>query len=114
MRELNLGWPNRRVSGYRGAREMKTTFYILCPIPVVCLLLSYIPYYLGWGGSQGQIILLLIAGISCPILTLIGLVWMMIGREENLKLLAATVIASIPGILATLAFLSHKGPHFQN
>jgi hypothetical protein len=102
------------VGGYYGAREMKAAFYALCPIPVIGLFLSYLPYYLGWGGSQLQIILLLVVGISSPVLTLIGLGWAIVSREDNLKLLLATVVASLPGILAILAFMSHKGPHFQN
>ena len=93
---------------------MKPTFYALCPIPIIGLLLSYVPYYFGWGGSQVQITLLLLVGISCPVLTLVGLVWIIVSREENLKLLLATAIASVPGILAILAFMSHNGPHFQN
>jgi len=93
---------------------MKATFYALCPIPIIGLFLSYLPYYLGWGGSQVQIILLLLVGISSPVLTIIGLGWAIVSREDNLKLLLATVVASLPGILAILAFMSHKGPHFQN
>jgi hypothetical protein len=93
---------------------MKTIFFVLCPIPATCLLLGYILYYLGWGGSQIQILSLTVAGISSAILTLIGLAWTMFSREENLKLLLATTIACLPGILITFAFMSHKGPHFQN
>jgi hypothetical protein len=95
---------------------MRTFYYSLCPIPAICLLITFSCFYLitpgspGWISQQHLADLLVLFVISTPILTLIGLISTVIVKEGKLGLLVATVISCTPAILAT-AILSYMYWH---
>jgi len=88
---------------------MKFVFYTLCPIPAICLLVSWIGVNdpnTGTPSLMGQILPLGAMAISGPLLTLFGIVVMFKRKTNRKDLIGAsigTAFAVLPGILMLFA-----------
>ena len=85
-------------------RIIKNIFYALCTIPALCLIVSWLtPNDFNRGGPAVtvQLIIVAIIAITCPPLTILGIVGIIYSKERMMAIIA-TAIAAMPGIYVLL------------